>query len=145
MRSFSDYIQNQAMAPAELPMVHTTEYHRLPSIQSSHQLQAHACKVFGEDLLYFFYGRPAYRDASQTVPRRERGVLPDLFVFRPGTLSKGATRLYPFDSGASQTGLYEPAIERAHALATYPVLAVIESARKIVGGFFEADEQYLSE
>jgi hypothetical protein len=144
MTSFSDYIQNQAMAPAELPMVHTTEYHRLPSIQSSHQLQAHACRVFGEDLLYFFYGRPAYRDASQTAPTRDVGFYPICFVFRPGSISKGAKRLYPFDSGASQTGMYEPAIDRAHALATYPVVAAIENARRIVGRFFETDEQYLS-
>jgi hypothetical protein len=104
MTTFSDYIQKQEMVPNELPMVHTTEYFRLPSIQSSNTLQASACKVFGEPLLYFFYGRPAYRDASQTSPTRDVGFYPICFVFRPGTIAKGAKRLYPFDSGASQSG-----------------------------------------
>jgi hypothetical protein len=144
MTFFSNYIQKQEMAPTELPMVHTTEYSRLPSIQSSNTLQASACKVFKEPLLYFFYGRPAYRDASQISPTRDVGFYPICFVFRPGTISKGAKRLYPFDSGASQSGLYEPAIQRTDALADYPVLAVIENARRIVSCFFETDEQYLS-
>jgi hypothetical protein len=142
--AFSDYVQKQTMAPEELPMVHTTEYFRLPSIQSSNTLQTSACKIFGESLLYFFYGRPAYRDASQISPTRDMGFYPICFVFRPGTIAKGAKRMYPFDSGASQSGLYEPAIERTAALVDYPVLAVIESARRIVSCFFETDEQYLS-
>jgi hypothetical protein len=141
---FSDYIQKQAPAPVELPMVHTTEYSRLPSIQSSDTLQARTCKVFGQPLLYFFYGRPAYRDASQIIPTRDIGFYPICFVFRPGTIAKVAQRLYPFDSGASQSGLYEPAIQRTSALTDYPVVAVIESARKIVRCFFDTDEQYLS-
>jgi hypothetical protein len=144
MTPFSDYIQKQALAPIELPMVHTTEYSRLPSIQSSDTLQARTCKVFGQPLLYFFYGRPAYRDASQIVPTRDIGFYPICFVFRPGTISTVAERLYPFDSGASQSGLYEPAIHRTVALTDYPVAAVIENARKIVSGFFDTDEQYLS-
>ena len=113
-------------------------------IQSSNTLQASACKLFGEPLLYFFYGRPAYRDTSQISPTRDVGFYPICFVFRPGAFSAGVKRLFPFDSGASQSGLYEPAIQRTNALADYPVLAVVESARKIVRGFFETDEQYLS-
>jgi hypothetical protein len=142
--SFSDYVQKEAMAPAELPMVHTTEYFRLASIQTSNTLQANTCMIFKEPLLYFFYGRPAYRDASQTTPTRDVGFYPICFVFRPDTIGKKAKRLYPFDTGASQSGLYEPAIKRTQAIADYPVPAVAESARKIVRCFFDTDEQYLS-
>jgi|SRR5271157_1361537 len=144
MASFSDYIQRQATASVELPMVHTTEYYRLPSIQASNTLQTSDCKVFKESLLYFFYGRPAYRDASQIIPTREVGFYPICFVFRPGTICKKAKRVYPFDTGASQSGLYEPAIQRTKALTGYSVLAAIESAQKIVSCFFETEEDYLS-
>jgi hypothetical protein len=144
MASFSDYIQKQAIASVELPMVHTTEYSRLPSIQTSNTLQANPCKIFKEPLLYFFYGRPAYRDASQIIPTRDVGFYPICFVFRPGTISKKAKRIYPFDTGAFQAGLYQPAIKPTAALADYVVLAVIESARKVVSCFFETEEQYLS-
>jgi hypothetical protein len=132
------------MAPAELPAVHTTEFFRLTAVQSSNALQASVCKVFKEPLLYFFYGRPAYRDSSQVTPTRDIGFYPICFIFRPGAISKQAKRVYPFDTGASQRGLYEPAIKRADALPGYPVPTMIESARRIVSCFFETDDRYLS-
>ena len=144
MASFSDYIQKQAIASVELPMVHTTEYSRLAPIQASNTLQARMCTIFKEPLLYFFYGRPAYRDTSQINPTRDVGFYPICFVFRPGTICKKAKRVYPFDTGASQGGLYEPAVKRTEALGGYPVLAAVESARKIVTCFFDTEEQYLS-
>ncbi len=125
MISFSDYIQKQAMSPAELPLVHTTEYFNLASIRASHTLQASNCNIFKEPLLYFFYGRPAYRDSSQTSPTRDVGFYPICFVFQPDTVCKKVKRLYPFDTGASQHGLYEPAIKRAEALTDYQVPAAV--------------------
>lgn len=144
MTSFSDYIQKQSMGSRELPLVHTTEYFRLASIQTSNMLQPSDCAIFKEPLLYFFYGRPAYRDSSQTMPTRDVGFYPICFVFRPATICKKAKRLYPFDTGASQYGLYEPDVKRTEALASYRVLEIAENARKIVSSFFETDEQYLS-
>jgi hypothetical protein len=144
MTSFADYIQKQAIASTELPLVHTTEYFHLASIQASSTLQTNDCSIFKEPLLYFFYGRPAYRDSSQTTPTRDISFYPICFVFRPTTICKKAKRLYPFDTGASQYGLYEPAIKRTEALASYQVVEVVENARKIVGSFFETDEHYLS-
>jgi hypothetical protein len=142
--SFSDYVQKQAIDPVELPIVHTTEYFRLASIQAANALEATACKIFKEPLLYFFYGRPAYRDASRITPARDVGFYPICFVLRAGAVCKNAKRLYPFDTGASQAGLYEPAVKRGDALTNYPVLAAVESARRIVRCFFETDERYLS-
>ncbi len=144
MTSFAEYIQKQSLGSQELPLVHTTEYFHLASIQASNMLQTNDCAIFKERLLYFFYGRPAYRVSSQTTPTRDVGFYPICFVFRPATISKKAKRIYPFDTGASQYGLYEPAIKRTEALASYQVLEIVENARKIVGSFFETDEQYLS-
>jgi hypothetical protein len=144
MTSFPDYVEKQAMASAELPMVHTTEYFNLASIQASGKLQTSHCGIFKESLLYFFYGRPAYRDSSQITPTRNVVFYPICFVFRPGTIGKKAKRIYPFDTGASQAGLYEPDIKPTEALADYQLQTAVESARRIVDCFFETDEQYLS-
>ena len=144
MSPFSDYIDKQAPTPGELPLVHTTEYFRLASIHSSNTLTPRDCKIFKEPLLYFFYGRPAYRDSTKTTPTRDVGFYPICFVFGPGTIIKKAKRVYPFDSGASQDGLYEPAIKRADALAGYLVPPLAESARKIVTSFFDTDLGYLA-
>jgi hypothetical protein len=142
--SFSEFIEKQTMTSAELPLVHTTEYVHFPSIQKNHTLAASACSVFNEPLLYLFYGRPSYRVPGKTAPTKDVGLYPICFVFKPGTVWKKAKRLYPFDTGASQYGLYEPAIKRTEALTKYPIAAVIESARKISKCFFDTDERYLS-
>jgi hypothetical protein len=144
MTSFSDYVQKQAMSPGELPVVHTTKYHRLPAIQASNMLHVATCKVFKEPLLYFFYGRPAYRDDSQIMPTRDIGFYPICFVFRGSGIASKAKRVFPFDTGAGQSGLYEPAIKKGVAVSDYQLLAAVESARKLVGGFFDTDEKYLS-
>jgi hypothetical protein len=142
--SFSDYIQKSATSLDELPLVHTTEYFNLPLIRSSHTLEPRDSKIFGEPLLYFFYGRPAYRDPDATVPTRDISFYPICFVFKPGTICKQAKRLYPFDTGASQDGLYEPAINRTDALTAYQVQAVVDNAKRITTCFFETHEGYLS-
>jgi len=144
MAAFSDYVEKQGMALGELPMVHTTECFRLAGIQASNTLQAGFCDIFNESLLYFFYGRPAYRDASKTTPVRDVSFYPICFVFRPGTISKRVKRVYPFDTGALRRGLYEPAINPKVTLLDYQLPAAVESARKLVGGFFDTDERYLS-
>jgi hypothetical protein len=144
MGSFSDYIEMHPPAAAELPLVHTTEYFRLPSIQASNTLQTNTCTVFKEPILYLFYGRPAYRDSFQINPTRDVGLYPVCFVFRPGTALKKVKRIYPFDTGASQDGLYEPEVSRTNALVAYRVKEVVDSARRIVKCFFETNEQYLS-
>src|ERR1700741_1837602 len=98
MTSFSDYVERQSSNGKELPLVHTTEYFRLASIQSNHTLQTTDCKVFGKPILYFFYGRPAYRDCSHTTPVRDVGFCPVCFVFGPATICKKAHKMFPFDT-----------------------------------------------
>jgi hypothetical protein len=102
------------------------------------------CSVFKEPLLYTFYGRPAYRDSSGVLPVRDVSFYPICFVFKPGALFGHAKRLYPFDTGASQKGLFEPDVKTSDALVTYELLAAAEIARRIVRCFFDLDQDYLS-
>jgi hypothetical protein len=141
--SFADYVGFQAAVSTELPLVHTTECRHMASIQASHTLEPKDCKVFGEPLLYFFYGRPSYRDPSQTRPILDVAYCPLCFVFKPQRPFKIA-RMYPFDTGASQKGLYEPEIVRSNAIIKYTVAAAIESARQIIQRFFQTNENYLA-
>jgi hypothetical protein len=141
---FSEFIERQTPATTELPLVHTTEYQDLKTIAASNTLAAHDCKVFGERLLYLFYGRPAYRVPDQVAPMKDVSLYPICFMFRPGTVCKRAKRVFPFDSGASQKGFYEPAVNRTDAIALYAVAAVVESARKLSKCFFDTDDKYLA-
>src|SRR5437899_628133 len=143
--TFSDFVQTQRASRRELPLVHATECHHFNSILKSHTLEPRECSVFQEPLLYFFYGRPAYRDSSKTLPMKDISFCPICFVFRTGNRFP-LKRLFPFDTGASQAprALYEPQVLAAEALNKFSVAAVIESARRIVQTFFETDENYLA-
>jgi hypothetical protein len=102
------------------------------------------CKVFGESLLYLFYGRASYRDPSNDKPQQGPALLPICLLFRPGTLSQMIKRIYPFDTGASQKELYEPHVQAKDALQKYAVSAAIESARRLVDCFFGTNENYFT-
>jgi hypothetical protein len=77
------------------------------------------------------------------MPIKDVGYCPLSFVFKPDRKFSIA-RMYPFDTGASQKGLYEPEIKANQALQKYHVAAVIESAQKIVHRFFETNDNYLA-
>ena len=151
--AFFDYIQSDANTPPELPLVHTTEYYRLASIQADHTIGTD----FQEPLVYLFYGRPAYRDCSRTTPAWKAddddkdksamiGFYPICFVFSPGSIlnNKPARALYPFDTGAAHAGLYKPCIEPCHVDGYSLKPATIENARRVVSCFFGTNENYLS-
>lgn len=56
------------------------------------------CSIFGENLLYLFYGRPAYRTAAEIDSNGSDAYWPVCFVLEPDAVD--AKRIYPFDSGA---------------------------------------------
>ena len=48
-----------------LPLMHSTTCENAENILENNLLSATHCGVFGTDLLYFFYGKPAYRVSSK--------------------------------------------------------------------------------
>ena len=143
MNSFANYVITQPNKEPELPLVHTTEFYKLPDIRETNELSPTKDEEFKEAVLYFFYGRPAYRDPKKNTPEPTGDSCPICFVFRPRTISTRIKRIYPFDTGASKNGFYEPHLSRSAPLNTYSVPAIIESARRIISGFFDTNENYL--
>lgn len=82
-----------------MPLVHTTESSRLPSILNAKAIMAMPCNIFhGEKLCYLFVGRPAYK---YTMPGEATyWTLPTVIVMRFGATQPALKRIYPFDSGA---------------------------------------------
>ena len=79
-----------------MTIVHTTASYYINSIMSSNTLKPSPCNVFkGENLNYFFYGKPSYRirdDARQS----EEWQLPMCFIVDIDAISS-IKRIYPFD------------------------------------------------
>jgi len=61
------------------------------------------CKIFGEKLVYLFYGGVFYR--RHAVPTNKASIMPVAVVFRPDAL-QCVDRYYPFDTGAAHWGKY---------------------------------------
>lgn len=82
-----------------LPLVHTTESFRILKIMQQNKLFATPCNVFkGENLCYFFAGRPSYKfKVEEANPYYWQ--LPLVFVVRFDEALQ-FKRILPFDSGA---------------------------------------------
>jgi hypothetical protein len=83
---------------------HTTDGFRLKSFISSGTIAVNRCKVLDEDLLYFFYGRPAFRRAEEEQLRLTSKA-PVVIVLKADLVASGL-RMFPFDSGAFMKGRY---------------------------------------
>ncbi|MDR4485163.1 MAG: hypothetical protein R3B95_18500 [Nitrospirales bacterium] len=91
--------------------------------------------------MYLFYGRPAYGSKLGAKPSTSIAYCPVCFVFKPYTISKKIARIFPFDSGASKDGLFEPHLPRLE-VENFQLSTTLESARRATDLFFETNYKY---
>jgi hypothetical protein len=121
-----------------LPMVHTCESFHLKRILRDNKILSSPCNVFeGEDLTYFFVGRPAYKKELELEPRYWE--LPTCIICKYDVTD--AHRIFPFDSGGFSHGKYPNFISMAN-LDDYEVSGDKEAAPKIIGTFFSDRYSY---
>lgn len=138
---FDDFLNAHPGVGPELPLVHSTNCVQFAQMQATGVLAPQDCPVFGEPLLYFFYGRPVYRPSKRgATPDTRYDLCPVCFVFKPGALGSCA-RVFPFDSGALDAGLFDPPIARADR-DNYSLAPVLQTAQRLVEVFFETNGQY---
>lgn len=106
MSKLADFLnKNSISSPAlGLPYVHSTKSYNLEDIIKSNRLSARFCNEFKEDLLYFFRGRPAYKQDSDGQ-EASYWQLPTCFIYSQLPTTK-IKRTLPFDSGAFKQGRY---------------------------------------
>jgi len=86
-----------------MPPCHLTDARWLEAIAGDRGLRPWECKVFGEELIYLFYGGIFYRRSA--VPTKNAALLPVGFVFEPQVLGL-IDRYFPFDTGAAASCKY---------------------------------------
>lgn len=119
---------------------HTTNMWLLAKIVRESKIAPRYCRVFKEDLLYLFYGRPAYRKVSdENVGTTARA--PAVIVFRPEGV-KPAKRMYPFDSGAFPDR-YERWLAGGMGLEDFALGDDLQMAQRHVRAFFGSNSGYL--
>jgi len=140
--ALSAFLARNSVATVEsLPLVHSTRSYNFRAILAGSSLSPQPCDVFkGEDINYFFVGRPAYKHRSDNSTA-EPWELPCCFIFEADAVSP-AKRVFPFDSGAFVSQRYPSYI------GTMPLKEFESSGNeaigKIIGSFFGSSDRYFN-
>src|SRR5688572_24122883 len=106
MSPLAAFLSRNSVTPGTtLPVVHSMSGYRFEKIWQNGRIESEECDVFvGENLNYFFMGRPAYKVGSREQDA-EHWQLPCCFIFDYQSIGS-IKRVFPFDSGAHHNGLY---------------------------------------
>lgn len=97
-KQFRDYVHGAEPLAGELGLTHVTDYAYLRGLVASGKLEPRPCNVYGEPLVYLFYGRPAYRSNWDKGTTTTIGYARICLILRDEVASM-ARRIMPFDSG----------------------------------------------
>ena len=137
-----DYINSKSggSLPDELPLVHSSRCEWASSLAGTPELQPRRCSVYGEDLLYLFYGRPAYRIKDRGF--HEIAYCPICFILKLNRYSLSHKRVLPIDSGGVTDGRFSPHIDSVQR-DSLELDASVDSAQKLVEVVYKDNRSYL--
>lgn len=140
--SLVKWFQN-VVPPFPKPMVwcHTSDAFSLRDIIKEKKIKPRTCPFFNQDLIYFFYGRPAFRrDAAEASGLHSRA--PVVIVLHPHLIKRGA-RLFPFDTGAFATNRYAKWMHPNMTVENFELECEDAMPPKHVSAFFDTNQNYL--
>ena len=139
--SFINFLNPYTPFDPKMPLVHSTSFQSLVTIIESHVLSPTPCTVFsGEELLYLFYGKPAYRVSTAVTNQGQLRHLPVCFILTPESI-KSAKRIYPFDSGAFESGLFDAFLSGLRR-DNFMVGDFPQGPQRLVSAFYENNSNY---
>src|SRR5262249_22731043 len=104
-------------------------------------LKAVFCPIYDENLVYGYYGRPAYKPYGKTLHTSLPGFRPICFVLRAEAL-KGVKRVVPLDTGALQAGAFKRHLTAVMTKENFEIGTSVDEAARFVGAFFETNKRY---
>lgn len=138
--SFSDYINGFEPADGTLHLMHSTSVRIGSKIIVAGELRTKPCDVYtGEDLLYLFYGRPAFKPLQGLPASAIAEHLPMCLVIDPALLGE-AVRILPFDSGGYHR--YAPLTGPQIQLSDFELGRGREVPMRLVRAFYETNHNY---
>jgi len=124
-----------------MPLTHCTKSEYFFDMIREGAISKRPCKVFGEELVYLFYGRPSYRPYAETANTSLDAFRPVALLFRPEAIA-AIRRIHPFDTGAFANGLYGHFIPGHARMQNYEIRPDLEAASKSVSFFFGSNRNY---
>lgn len=141
--TFSKFLEGYDPCPPDMPLVHSTDLYKFTKIIEKGKLVATLCDVFNEKLLYFFYGRPAYRVAPHIKGGLRPPHMPICLLMQP-EMKIPVTRIFPFDSGAFESKLFRRFIPEEFPRDSYELGTELNLPQRIVNAFFGSNQRYLA-
>ncbi len=140
MSNLSAFIAGFAEAEP-MPLFHNTSSYSFREISqaASPDLIPTHCPVFDQKLLYFFYGRPAYRVTDSESDNI--GYLPVCFLIKPDAIMS-VERVFPFDTGAFHHDRFAPYVHEKMAKEDFQLGNDISAAQKAISALFGSGRQY---
>jgi len=140
---FSKYVSKAKQCLPALPLTHTCDGHGFRAIVTACQISTMQCKLFDEALVYFFYGRPAYRPKSWKKENAP-AVLPFMpcsIVLKPDALEI-PKRIAPFDTGAWREGLFQQYMHPEMKIEDFLLNPSMDTPTRVVWRFFKSNNNY---
>jgi hypothetical protein len=126
-----------------LPLVHTTPAFCFADICKGDSIEPERCRFFDRNLLYLFFGRPAYR-LEDSVDSELEFNWPIVFIFDPEKIGP-IEAVFPFDTGAFHQRIYKEFFSGRSKIEDFKLRGALESARRIISRFYKNSSQYFSE
>jgi hypothetical protein len=123
-----------------MPLTHITKGIRAVDIANEDAISPSNCEVFGEPLVYFFYGRPAYR-VSEAGAVKVEAACPFCFIFDSGLIDK-AKAIFSFDTGAFAKRLYQHILVEDMKIGDFSLETDKERPNRLISTVFGSRETY---
>jgi hypothetical protein len=143
-RRFRALVNSATEAKPQLPLVHTTDSYVFEDALADGEIRPQPCDTFtGEALTYFFYGRPSFRPNATANPTSLVHYFPVCLLFDPDRITS-LKRVFPFDSGAFQSGLYGAYLHKKMKLGDFGLEPDMATPGRLVSLFFGSPQSYLT-
>lgn len=140
MGRFDDFVRQAEVALPILPLCHTCEAIDFRQIMRENKLDVTECPHFNnQPLLYFFYGKPAYRTAKDDQATSANAFLPVAILVR-SELQQGLERIAPFDTGAY--GMYSRHTHPKMQCEDFLLAPNLSTPGRVVSRFFGTNKNY---
>lgn len=138
---FAEELLRAAPSQDLLPFFHSCDGFYFRAILENRKLATSKCSVFNdEELLYLFYGRPAYKSANQKSTSLPF-FFPVAFILNSESIGD-IKRIAPFDTGAFKKGLYSAYLHENMSIDKFLLRPEKATISKAINYFFESNEDY---
>jgi len=144
---FKDFVESEKPSIKILPLFHNSDVFGLRSILLEKKISVQKCTVFeGEDLLYSYYGRPAYKLNSKNATKNI-AFFPICLILETEFISFKPKKVFPMDSGAfvKNEALRDEFFHKKMKIDDFELSQEVHSGKKVVSKFYRNNSNYIDQ